>query len=763
MSQATIHGELARRFIFAALVPLLLVCGGFYLFLERELRGTVDAENRMLSSSLAGEVEFSLAAVQRTGDVLATLLAEDLELSARQIAAVLDRAVDSSPLIEAVYLVGEDGRADQVGLAARLRGSRSNYLGLEFSQRPYVLRAREGGQPVWSDSFLSLTSGKVSAAYVVPIGRRVLVAELNLYELARQLQLLAVTSRARPTVIDAMGNIISGSELDSGAQQSNLGHHLIVQAQAEGNERILNYSLGGVDYVGRVVRIRSTNWWVFASLPVEEAFSALTTLSRFLLGAGVFAVGFCIFLGYLLAGNFSRRFQLLADDVDAVTAGRFDLPPRRFALREFDHIAERMRAMAGALKASHEDFEERVASRTHALAAAVSEAESANRAKSAFLSNMSHELRTPLNAVIGFSSLLQQSENLAEEEKGDIDIIHSSGQHLLELINTILELAKIDAGKATLTEASCDLGELVQGVVEMFRVPAKDAGLELKAQLEGLERPVRVDATKLRQILINLIGNAIKFTPAGCVSVRVAGFPESASCIRVLCEVTDTGIGIPPAAQARIFEPFVQLMAHTGAGGTGLGLAITREYLHMLGGELELESESGRGACFRFELLLSCADVEGHEDSVGDKADAAGGFSLGGALAGRRVLIVDDDPRSRALVRRMLELHQPEISEAIDGLAALSAVSSWRPDLIIMDWRMEGLNGLETAKAIREIVGMAGAKILMISANAFEEQVQEALRSGVDGFVRKPLQEAHFMAAVRDVMVDAPSGAAGAR
>lgn len=754
MPRGTMRGQLAKRFIFAAMVPLLMVCGGFYLFLERELRANVDAENRMLSSSLAGEVELALAAPKAAADMAAILLAGSPGLAEVEIVALLDQIVDASPLIEAVYLVGEQGGADQVGLDARLRASRASYTRLDFSQRPYVRRVREEGKAVWSESFLSLTSGKVSAAYAVPIGARILVAELNLYELARQLQQLAVTSRARPTLVDAMGNIIAGSELESGAQQVNLGHHLIVQVQDAGSDRILHYSLGGVDYVGRVVQVRSTSWRVFASLPVEEAFSALTTLSRFLFGVAIFALGFSVLLGYLLASNFSARFQLLADDVDAVAEGRFDLPPRRFALREFDHIAERMRAMAHALKASHDDLEERVASRTHALAAAVREAEAANRAKSAFLSNMSHELRTPLNAVIGFSSLLKQSEHLAADDRGDLEIIHSSGQHLLELINAILELAKIDAGKVVLAEASCNLGELVQGVAEMFRVPASNAGLELLMQPQGLDRPVLVDATKLRQILINLIGNAIKFTPAGRVCLRVTGVPEGAGHLRVQCAVQDTGIGIPPEARTRIFEPFVQLMAHAGAGGTGLGLAITREYLHMLGGELELESNPGKGSCFSFELLLACADG-GHVDN--DEALDAQITPSNWSLAGRRVLIVDDDTRSRALVRRMLEPLQAEVYEAADGHVALHCARLLKPDLVVMDWRMEGLNGLETAQAMREIEGMSTTRILMISANAFAEQIHYALRNGVDGFVRKPLQEDVFLTAVNDLMAVEPT------
>jgi PAS domain S-box-containing protein len=391
-----------------------------------------------------------------------------------------------------------------------------------------------------------------------------------------------------------------------------------------------------------------------------------------------------------------------------------------------------------------------VKERTEALSAALQQAEAANRAKSAFLSNMSHELRTPLNAVIGFSRLMAKSEALSKPEKINLEIINRSGEHLLMLINDVLELSKIDAGQVGLLEEDCNLPRLLQEVADMLRVRAEQAGLRLTLSRTGLPGAVRVDTTKLRQILINLLGNAIKFTPQGSVHLGVKAESAEGGKVHIEFDVRDTGIGIAEEDQQRIFAPFVQVVTHATTAGTGLGLAITRQYLAMLGGELTLKSSPERGSVFRFSLTLSLADKPLIAAGGGDAALDQHEFGRG-----KRVLIVEDNDDSRFLLQQLLTPLGFEVAEAVDGLEAVEQSIKMQPDLIIMDWRMPNLDGLQATQRIRDYEKtnpIVSAKIILLTANAFEEQKKEALAAGINAFLRKPLLESELFAALEELL-----------
>jgi len=377
------------------------------------------------------------------------------------------------------------------------------------------------------------------------------------------------------------------------------------------------------------------------------------------------------------------------------------------------------------------------------LIAALSQAEAANRAKSAFLANMSHELRTPLNAIIGFSELVSRSEALGPEDRKNLEIIHRSGNHLLALINEILDFSKIEAGRVELTEEATDIRQLLDEIVILLKPRAEQAGLALVSRVEKLPAAVRVDATKLRQILLNLLGNAIKFTRQGSITLEAEGGPAGDRAARVELAVRDTGIGIAPEDQQRIFEPFTQVVTHATASGTGLGLAITRRYLDMMGSDLTVESIPGAGSTFRFALDLPLADEPA-------TAPAAKGAVIGLAAAdrGKRILIAEDDPDARRLLAQLLAPLGFAIAEAADGVDAIARAASFCPDLIIMDWRMPELDGLAAVRRIRASQGKNPLPILMCTANALEEQRCEAMAAGISGFLAKPVRQDDLYAAL---------------
>jgi PAS domain S-box-containing protein len=386
------------------------------------------------------------------------------------------------------------------------------------------------------------------------------------------------------------------------------------------------------------------------------------------------------------------------------------------------------------------------------LIAARNAAETASQVKSEFLAKMSHELRTPLNAVIGFSQLMSRSGTLLPDQQRNLDIIHRSGQHLLTLINDVLALSKIEAGGTRVDAADTDLARLLEEVAEMLRIRAQHAGLELELAMERLPAAVKVDAVKLRQVLINLLGNALKFTQQGRVLLQAsahAGYDAACkggqACISFV--ISDTGIGMAPGDLQRIFDPFVQVGAPASESGTGLGLAISREYVELLGGVLQVESEVGQGSVFRFTLNLPLAEAP-------RALPSADGTVLGLALheRGKRVLVADDDRESQLLLGELLEPLGFVVAFANNGVEALARVASFAPQLVLMDWRMPELDGLATIRRMRSQPDCDEVRVIMCTASAFEEQCEVALQAGADAFLRKPLDTAELYARIEQLL-----------
>ncbi|MHA4871021.1 ATP-binding protein [Duganella sp. PWIR1] len=382
-------------------------------------------------------------------------------------------------------------------------------------------------------------------------------------------------------------------------------------------------------------------------------------------------------------------------------------------------------------------LEELVAERTNALSVAVRQAQGANRAKSTFLANMSHELRTPLNSVIGFSRLMADSKNMLPEEKRNLAIIHRSGQHLLTLINDILELSKIEAGRAVLQTEVVNLDEMLQEVMDMVSMRAGQTGVELVVDSVGLPVSARVDGTKLRQVLLNLMSNAVKFTAQGRVTLRVRGTSRNGAC-ELAFAVIDDGPGIALEDQARIFEPFIQAEGPGAKEGTGLGLTISREFVQLMGGTLALQSAPGAGATFYFTVAVQ----------VADEAPPAGVDEVS-ALAPpqrRRILVADDNADGCTLLESLLKPLGFEVAVVGDGAQALAMVDIWQPDLVFMDWRMPALDGISVTRRIRANREGKQPRIVMLTASAFAEERDEALNAGADEFMRKPVEQERLYA-----------------
>ena len=394
------------------------------------------------------------------------------------------------------------------------------------------------------------------------------------------------------------------------------------------------------------------------------------------------------------------------------------------------------RARVRGLHAAASRLEMQVAQRTRELQIAKDAADAANRAKSTFLANMSHELRTPLNAILGFSNLLRKSA-ASEKQRQDLDIINRSGEHLLGLINDVLDVAKVEAGRVEFRIAPYDLKRRVDEVADMMCGRAREKGLTLNVSVAPeVPRFVKTDEAKLSQVLINLVGNAVQFTEKGGVTLR-AGARPALDGRRVLLkfEVEDTGIGIAPEDRRRIFEPFVQVGNFRAQKGSGLGLAITRQFVELMGGTIQVESTQGYGSIFRVELPVEAAE-ESEVLPAETDGDEIAGLETGQPEC--RILIVEDEEANWLLLQRLLEDAGFQVRVATDGIQGIEAFAGWRPHFIWMDLRMPQMDGWECTRRIRALEGGRDVKIAAATASTFESERERVLGAGFDDFIRKP-------------------------
>jgi two-component system sensor histidine kinase/response regulator len=388
---------------------------------------------------------------------------------------------------------------------------------------------------------------------------------------------------------------------------------------------------------------------------------------------------------------------------------------------------------------------EQALQRSYALAAA---ADTANRAKSVFLANMSHELRTPLNAILGFTQLMFHNANLTAEQQENLQIMLRSGEHLLDLINDVLDLSKIEAGRTVVQEQDFDLTRMLADLEEMFQLRADEKGLALLVERQAqVPRFIRTDTGKLRQVLINLFSNALKFTATGRITLRVGVSLEHAATEQwqerqLLFEMVDTGIGIPPDELATVFDPFVQAETDDKTKeGTGLGLSISQQFVRLMGGELTASSTPGQGSTFRFTLPFKLADAV--VQPVEQPRRQVVGLAPGQLVY--RLLVVEDQAVSRKLLVKLLTTLGFDVREAENGQAAVEAWAAWEPHLIWMDMRMPVMDGYTATRRIKATLQGQSTVIIALTASAFETERAMILAQGCDDFLRKPFRQTEII------------------
>ncbi|WP_228056943.1 PAS domain S-box protein [Tychonema sp. LEGE 07203] len=370
-------------------------------------------------------------------------------------------------------------------------------------------------------------------------------------------------------------------------------------------------------------------------------------------------------------------------------------------------------------------------------------AEVANRAKSQFLASMSHELRTPLNAILGFSQVMARNSSITQEQKEYIEIINRSGEHLLELINDVLSMSKIEAGQITLNQSRFNLYNLLSSLREMLQLKANSKGLRLIFEDTGdLPQYIETDEAKLRQVLINLLGNAIKFTQHGTVTLRASSQAENNAAkqkeAQLFFEIADTGPGISPSEISTLFQPFVQTeTGRKSMQGTGLGLPISQQFVKIMGGALAVESQLDRGTTFTFNIRVNVVT----ESDEQEKSAVKQVIALEPGQQTYRILIVEDVAENRQLLLELLVPLGFEVSEAINGEEGVALHSIWKPHLILMDMLMPVMDGYEATRQIKQTPEGRETIIIALTASAFDEQRQIILSAGCDDLICKPFRE----------------------
>ncbi|MCX7271994.1 MAG: ATP-binding protein [Burkholderiales bacterium] len=558
-------------------------------------------------------------------------------------------------------------------------------------------------------------------------------------------------------VQDAGGNPIAGEDPTRKAPQARLAS----ASQAFATDITMSgQSLGKVDF------------GLSRESPLATRDQIITKIALI----GVFALGLFTLLLGPLARALTRPLEAVANASRSIQAGDYDVRLDTRTSGEIGALNDAFGKMTREIKAKVADLTRMEALQRHYLGeslekqalieVALKKAEEANEAKSTFLANMSHEIRTPMNAIIGYAELAREISH-DPTQRGYIAQVQSAGAALLDVLNDILDHSKIEAGHLEIVCEPFRLARLIDGISDIFAPQFAQKGLVLRREIDpSLPQWLSGDALRLRQVLLNLVGNALKFTQQGEVSIRVTGGAPSDSGIPVVISVSDTGIGVTPDQAQRIFQPFTQADGSITRrfGGTGLGLSISRELMRLMGGEIELESTPDKGSVFRLRLMLPLAEPGdertahglplNESEQSGTDTDPSRPPTIG--LHAAQALVVEDNPDNARLLTLLLEQAGIRVVNAMDGLEAMEQIAQHRFDLILMDLQMPRMDGLQAARKIRAVLGESTPPIIAISASAMPSDRQASLDAGMADLLAKPISKERLLACLRHLAQDSP-------
>ncbi len=684
---------------------------------------------------------------------------------------------------------------DEQGNPTKLLQTRPDY---NPKIRPWYRKAVQTGQTVWSPIYVMFSHRLLGITLSEPVYDDtdglvgVVGTDILLSEISEFLRSLRIGKTGQSFILERSGFVVASS-----TQQQLLNFHqsegkrlkaannndLLIQSATQyltenfGNlnqiktKQRLKFQLDGERQFLQVTPFqdgKGLDWLIVLVVPETDFMGQINANTRTTILLCLAALVLATLIGIFTSRWIARPILRLIEASRAIASGALDQKVEGSGVNELEVLAQSFNQMAAQLKDSFNELEIRVEQRTLQMREAKEAADAANKAKSEFLANMSHELRTPLNAILGFAQLMERDSTVTAQQRESLGIINRSGEHLLNLIDDVLEMSKIEAGRTALQPEPFDLHRMLQTLKKIFQIQAEAKQLSLQFDLApDLPRYINSDEGKLRQALINLLSNAVKFTQTGKVTLRVRsrkrdeaiqnylphpsrakrfafrGTPEIAQCQSPVTtdldfEVEDTGRGIAPEERDRLFEPFVQTVSGLQSeGGTGLGLAISREFVRLMGGELCCRSTPGQGSTFSFQVKATLTE----RSQVRKQSARRRVVKIAPDQPTYRILIVDGQQENCDLLVQLLANLGFQTRTATNGREAIAVWQQWQPHLIWMDMGMPVMDGYAATRQIRAQPQGKNTVIVALTATAFEEQQAKILAVGCNDFVGKPFCE----------------------
>ena len=649
-------------------------------------------------------------------------------------------------------------------------------------KRPWYTAALKSGKPVWGNIFTYHAYPKMAIPASVPVvdnqGNVVGVIGNNFFltQISDFLKAIKIGQSGQTFIIERSGLIVASSTLPQPFLIEK-GNTKRIQARKSEDTLLRRTAQYLLDYFEDFDKInspqqldfyinkerqflqvlpyydnRGLDWLIIVVVPESDFMEQINANKNKTIILCLLALVVATWLGSITSRLISKPILDISEASQAIAQGKLEQKLEVKNINELRSLSTSFNQMAAQLKDSFEKLEVRVEERTAELKIAKEEAELANHAKSDFLANMSHELRTPLNAILGFTQLMRRNKSLDKEQQENLAIINRSGEHLLGLINDVLEMSKIEAGRSSLNLSIFDLYSLLDTIEDMFQLRAESKGLQLIFErTPDLPQYIQADDKKLRQVLINLLGNSIKFTQEGGLNLRVdikqnfnlnkrenKKSNNKVHPVTLIFEVEDTGVGIAPEELDSLFEPFVQTESgRKSKEGTGLGLPISRKFIQLMEGDITVKSQVGKGTVFTFNIKVKIAQ----ESELPIQKPKRQVIALAPDQPKYRILVVDDRLTNRKLLLKLLIPLGFELKEAENGQQALEIWDNWNPHLIWMDMRMPVMDGYEATKQIKAHLKGQATVIIALTASVFEEERSIVLSVGCDDFVRKPFRE----------------------